>query len=73
MKNNVGVMDLQEQLGLYASIYPERLVTGNFGPATLRAVKRFQAKYKIPQTGYVGPMTRTKLIELMTAVNASSN
>jgi hypothetical protein len=67
MRNNLDVKDLQEQLSPYANIYPEKLVTGNFGPATRRAVKRFQAQWNIPQTGYVGPLTRAKLIELVTA------
>ena len=40
-----------------------------FGPATERAVKKFQAKYNIasegnPGYGYVGPATRAKLSNL---------
>jgi len=38
--------------------------TGYFGSITKSAVKRFQAQYGIPQTGYVGPLTRAKLNEL---------
>ena len=38
--------------------------TGYFGSITNSAVKRFQAQYGIPQTGYVGPLTRAKLNEL---------
>lgn len=46
--------------------YPEGLVTGYFGNATLRAVKKFQEQNGIAkngQAGYgsVGPMTRAKL------------
>uniref|UniRef100_A0A7C3SQ48 Peptidase C1A papain n=1 Tax=Dictyoglomus turgidum TaxID=513050 RepID=A0A7C3SQ48_9BACT len=38
--------------------------TGYFGGLTLSAVKNFQAKYGLPQTGYVGEMTREKLNQL---------
>ncbi len=39
-------------------IYPEGLVTGNYLLATQEAVRRFQAKNNLPQTGYFGPLTR---------------
>ncbi|MEK7482143.1 MAG: peptidoglycan-binding domain-containing protein [Patescibacteria group bacterium] len=61
---NSSVSTLQGDLSTDSSIYPEKLVTGYFGPLTLKAVKRFQAKYGIIQTGYVGPLTRAKLNEL---------
>lgn len=35
-----------------------------FDSQTFAAVKKFQAKYGIPDTGYVGPLTRVKLNEL---------
>ena len=38
--------------------------TGYFGQITLLAVQKFQKKYGIIQTGYVGSLTRTKLNEL---------
>ena len=49
-----------------ASIYPEGLITGYFGPLTQKAVQRFQEKYGIakagdPGYGYVGPKTRAKI------------
>lgn len=48
-------------------VYPEGIIIGIFGPATERAVKRFQVKYGIssggPGYGTVGPKTRTKLNE----------
>jgi hypothetical protein len=54
---------LQEVLDLEDCFdYPE--YTGNFYSITLRGVKCFQEKYGIPDTGYVGPMTRAKLNEL---------
>ncbi len=39
-------------------------VNGNFGPCTARAVIDFQKKYDIePASGFVGPLTRSKLNE----------
>ena len=58
---NNDVTRLQQLLASDKLIYPEGLVTGYFGPATERAVKRFQAKYGIDQVGRVGPATRAKL------------
>ena len=68
-----GVSNLQQFLKQQGvSIYPEGLVTGFFGPATERAVERFQVRYVIipggtPETtgyGVVGPHTRAKIAEL---------
>ncbi|MBI2056553.1 MAG: peptidoglycan-binding protein, partial [Candidatus Sungbacteria bacterium] len=50
MENN-DVSRLQALLADDKSIYPEGIVSGYFGPATQRAVKRFQAKYGLPQVG----------------------
>lgn len=44
---------------LGSDIYPEKLITGYYGPLTMAAVKRYQAKYNLPSTGYFGPLTRT--------------
>lgn len=63
-QNNDDVRRLQEVLARDPSVYPEGIMNGNFGPATQRAVKRFQGKFGIPQIGIVGPMTRQKLNEL---------
>ncbi|MGA2417786.1 MAG: peptidoglycan-binding domain-containing protein [Candidatus Staskawiczbacteria bacterium] len=46
-------------------IYPGGFVTGNFGNLTKQAVIKFQAKYGISQTGYVGPLTRTKINSIL--------
>ena len=55
------VTKLQQVLKTDSTIYPEGLVTGYFGSLTEAAVKKFQAKYGIDQTGTVGPITRAKL------------
>lgn len=55
---------MQKDLSSDSLVYPEKLVTGYFGSLTFKAVKRFQAKYGIIQTGYVGPLTRARLNEL---------
>ena len=72
MKNSQ-VSQLQEDLAKNSALYPEKLVTGYFGQLTLRAVKNFQAKYGIRQTGYVGPLTRTKLNQLFPSSTVSSD
>lgn len=51
------------------SIYPEARITGYFGPATMRAVQRWQAKHNIVSSGdpdstgygYVGRRTRAAI------------
>ncbi|MCL5012215.1 MAG: chitobiase/beta-hexosaminidase C-terminal domain-containing protein [Patescibacteria group bacterium] len=53
-----------------STIYPEGLVTGYFGQATLRAVQRFQELYNIAHVGdvgygFVGPATRAKINALL--------
>lgn len=60
---------LQKFLAQNKDFYPEALITGYFGPATERAVKRFQEKYGIARQGdggygFVGPKTRAKLNSL---------
>ncbi len=44
---------------------------GNFGPATLAALKKFQTAHKISPLGYTGPSTRAVLNGLKTAASAS--
>ena len=43
------------------SIYPEGLISGFFGSATQSAVERFQQKYGISPTGFVGSVTRSAI------------
>jgi len=63
---NPQVTMLQQFLALDPAIYPEGIVIGTFGPATQRAVQRFQVRYGIAHPGdqgygNVGPLTRAKL------------
>lgn len=60
------VANLQIFLARDREIYPEGLVTGYFGPATERALKRFQSKYGIvaggnPETTGWGVANKTTL------------
>ena len=75
MFNNSDVKCLQSFLKSQgADIYPEGLVTGNFGSLTKSAVIRFQEKYTseiltplglFGGTGFVGPATRFKINQLL--------
>jgi len=67
MKGNSQVMCLQEFLKAQGvAIYSEGIINGNFFSLTLQAVIRFQEKYGIPNTGYVGSLTRAKINQLLT-------
>jgi peptidoglycan hydrolase-like protein with peptidoglycan-binding domain len=60
------VVLIQQYLSISPDIYPEGLVTGYYGPATKRAVERFQTLHRIvkknsPSYGVVGPVTFEKL------------
>jgi hypothetical protein len=46
-------------ISLENNIYPEKLITGYYGPLTLAAVQRYQAFKGIITTGYFGPLTRS--------------
>lgn len=68
---NEDVRQLQIFLAQNPLIYSEAKVTGFYGPATSRAVGRFQEKYGIAKKGdegygNVGPKTRAKLNSLTT-------
>jgi N-acetylmuramoyl-L-alanine amidase len=67
MKNDKDVFALQIAL-THENLYPPKdrskndcPMSGYFGNCTFLAVKQFQKKYKIPQTGFVGRLTRKKL------------
>ncbi|MBI5732751.1 peptidoglycan-binding protein [Candidatus Jorgensenbacteria bacterium] len=55
------VKTLQAILSLDSEIYPEGLITGFYGKATAKAVKRFQKKHDLDQVGLIGPNTLEKL------------
>lgn len=62
---NENVKTLQALLAADSDIYPEGLITGFFGKATARAVRKFQTKHNLPQVGNVGPKTLKKLNQLL--------
>jgi hypothetical protein len=74
------VMRLQKLLATDKEIYPEGDATGYFGPATERAIQRFQKKYGIVSsgtpatTGYgaFGPGTRAKLQSVFGGTSVST-
>jgi len=55
------VKTLQAILAKDSNLYPEGLISGFFGKATARAVKRFQERENISAVGSVGPRTLEKL------------
>lgn len=59
------VKALQTLLAANPDIYPEGLVTGYFGRATERAIKRFQKANNLEQVGRVGPKTLKQLYKLV--------
>ncbi len=68
LTNNGSVKCLQQFLAAQGpEMYPEGLVTGNFGSLTRAAVIRFQKKYAIAATGFVGIVTRAKINALLSS------
>lgn len=55
-----GIANIQRTLVGLGLLSPEH-VTGTYGPLTTAAVRAFQANNGLPQTGFVGPLTRAKL------------
>src|SRR5690606_31719142 len=57
------IKKIQELLATDSSIYPEGLTTGYFGSLTRNALKRFQSKHNLLQTGEVDSDTKDLLEE----------
>lgn len=55
---------LQTLLAVDTSIYPEGMITGYFGPATRRAIERYQRQNGLEAVGFIGPKTRSLLEKL---------
>lgn len=61
-QENGEVTKLQRFLSQFTSIYPEQSLIGYFGPATERAVRRFQNIFGFSaENGVVGEATRSKM------------
>ncbi|MEK7201281.1 MAG: fibronectin type III domain-containing protein [Patescibacteria group bacterium] len=58
---DIEIEHLQEILVADKDSYPEKYVTGYFGSLTEAALKRFQAKHGLPQTGVIDAATQAKL------------
>lgn len=56
---------LQEFLASDPDIYPRGLITGYFGPLTKNALKRFQKRACLPETGEADSTTLWKINELL--------
>ncbi len=52
---------LQTLLSSDTELYPEAMITGYYGPATRRAIERFQRRNGLESVGFVGPRTRMAL------------
>lgn len=52
-------------VALGKEIYPEQRVTGNFGPATEAALRRYQKSQGLPETGRADTATRDRLNNLI--------
>lgn len=59
------IKTLQELLATDPDIYPEGHITGYFGKLTEKAIRKFQKKSGIEETGTVGPKTLAKLNEIL--------
>ena len=64
--NDQEVKRLQELLATDSEIYPEGYVTGHFGLLTERALRKFQKKAGLAETGEVDNKTIWKINELLT-------
>ncbi len=58
---DIEIEHLQEVLSADNDVYPQKYITGYFGSLTEAALKRFQTKHGIPQTGITDSATQEKL------------
>ena len=65
------VTQLQSILATDASLYPEKIVSGYFGSLTEAAVRRFQKKYGLAQTGVFDSNTRSVFSTVYSEVNVT--
>ncbi|MHB8660420.1 MAG: fibronectin type III domain-containing protein [Minisyncoccota bacterium] len=61
------VQRLQTFLAMDATVYPQGIVSGFYGPLTRNAVAQFQIGYGLPPVGNVGPLTLQKINGLLAA------
>ena len=65
-------VSLLQQLLINFGVYPEALVTGYFGRLTRSALQKFQKQQNInPANGYLGSITKKRILNLMRLRNAS--
>ena len=72
-KGNEGKSVTELQNFLIKNSFLKAKANGYFGPATEQALKAFQKKYKISQTGTFGPTTRAKVKSLSGAAPINPN
>ena len=58
---NLEIEHLQEILALEGVSFPENLITGYFGGVTEKALKQFQTKHGLAQSGVIDSATQVKL------------
>jgi prefoldin subunit 5 len=63
--SNDDVKKVQELLASDPTIYPEAKVTGYFGALTKEAIKRFQKRHELPETGIVDEETKALMEEYL--------
>ncbi len=56
-----GIQNIQRALAAQGFL-DEQYITGFYGPLTIEAVRKFQEQNGLPTTGFVGPLTKAKLI-----------
>ena len=56
---------VQALLAADPTVYPEGVISGQYGQSTTNAVKRFQAKHGLPQAGSIDEKTLKKLNEML--------